>query len=285
MKFLGAHVSASGGLANAPRNAREIGADAFALFTKNQRQWAAPNLTAAEISEFRKTCDDLEFTPDQILPHDTYLINLGSPRPDGLEKSRNAFFHEMERCHLLGLKFLNFHPGTHLGQIAVEDCLALVAESINLAHDRVPGVVAVIENTAGQGGSVGATLEEIAGIIAGVEDKSRVGVCVDTCHAFAAGFDITTRTGWAAFMADFETLVGLEFLSAMHLNDSKNPLGKRVDRHECLGKGHICLEAFEAIMEDPRLDGKPLILETPDPDGWSDEIRMLRKMETGVWAG
>lgn len=279
MKFLGAHVSAAGGLANAPRNAVEIGASAFALFTKNQRQWAALDLTAHEVVEFRSVCSSLGFDFERILPHDTYLINLGSPKPDGLARSREAFIHEMDRCCRLGLKFLNFHPGTHLGLMPVQECLALVAESVNTATDRVPEVVAVIENTAGQGSSVGVTLEEIAGIIEGVNDKSRIGVCVDTCHAFAAGYDIRTRTGWAGFVEDFDRIIGLGYLMAMHVNDSKNPLGSRVDRHECLGKGYIGLEAFAAIMEDSRLDGKPLILETPYPEGWAEEIRMLRKME------
>lgn len=284
-KFIGAHVSAAGGVANAPRNAAEIGANAFALFTKNQRQWVAQELTACEIVEFKKACSELDFEAAQILPHDTYLINLGSPKPDGLAKSREAFILEMERCSRLGLKFLNFHPGTHLGLIPVQECLERVAESVNMALERVQGVVAVLENTAGQGSSVGVTLEEIAGIVAGVTDKSRIAVCVDTCHAFAAGYDIRTRAGWASFMDEFDRTVGLEYLSAMHLNDSKNPLGSRVDRHECLGKGHLGIEVFAAIMADHRLDGKPLILETPDPEGWAGEIRMLREMETGVWAG
>lgn len=276
MKYFGAHVSASGGVDNAPRNAAEIGATAFALFTKNQRQWAAPALTTEQIDAFRTACEQYGYTAAQILPHDSYLINLGHPEREGLEKSRASFLHEMERCQMLGLDRLNFHPGSHLKKISEEESLALVAESINIALDKTEGVTAVIENTAGQGSNLGYTFWHLAYIIDRVEDKSRVGVCLDTCHSFAAGYDLSTEEGCEKVFAEFEREVGFKYLRGMHLNDAMKPLGSRVDRHSPMGEGHLGITPFRYIARDARFDGIPLVLETPDESRWAEEIAMLK---------
>lgn len=276
MKYFGAHVSASGGVENAPRNARDIGASAFALFTKNQRQWAAPALTAAQIEAFRDACRECGYSAAQILPHDSYLINLGHPEAEGLAKSRESFFGEMARCEALGLDRLNFHPGSHLKKIGEEESLRRVAESINMALDRTRGVTAVIENTAGQGSNLGYSFEHLAYMIDRVEDKSRVGVCIDTCHAFAAGYDLRTPEACERTFAEFDRIVGMRYLRGMHLNDAMKPLGSRIDRHAPLGAGEIGWECFRYIARDPRFDGMPLILETPDEARWPEEIARLK---------
>ncbi|WP_114767214.1 deoxyribonuclease IV [Vibrio rhodolitus] len=276
IKYIGAHVSAAGGVDQAPMRAREIGANAFALFTKNQRQWVAKPLEAKTISAFKANCKMLGFSADQILPHDSYLINLGAPEEEKLEKSRAAFIDEMERCQQLGLTLLNFHPGSHLNKISEQECLAKIAESINLAHQAVPDVIAVIENTAGQGSNLGWKFEHLAQIIEQVEDKSRVGVCIDTCHTFAAGYDLSSKEACEVTFAEFDRVVGMHYLRAMHINDSKSALGSKVDRHHALGKGEIGWDCFEYIAKDPRFDGIPLILETIEPDIWQQEINQLR---------
>lgn len=271
-------MSAQGGVENAPLNAHAIGANAFALFTKNQRQWVAKPLTPESIAAFRAHCERLGFQPFQILPHDSYLINLGHPGKEELQKSREAFLDEMRRCELLGLDRLNFHPGSHLNQISVAASLALVAESINGALDQTKGVIAVIENTAGQGSNLGHTFEQIREIIDQVEDKSRVGVCIDTCHSYSAGYDLKTFEGAAAVFAEFDRIIGFEFLKGMHLNETKKELGSKVDRHDVLENGLLGMEVFRFIMNDPRFDGIPLILETPDETRWAGEIRLLRSL-------
>lgn len=276
MKYIGAHVSASEGLQSAPENAHSIGATAFALFTKNQRQWVAKPLSREEIENFKSTCKKYGYTPQQILPHDSYLINLGSPDEESLQKSRGAFIEEMKRCSDLGLDRLNFHPGSHLKKISIERCLELVADSVNIALDKVSGVTAVIENTAGQGSNVGYAFEQIARIIERVEDKSRVGVCIDTCHAFAAGYDISTEEGFTRVFNDFDKIIGFKYLRGMHLNDAVKDAGSRVDRHSSLGEGMLGLTPFKMIMSDSRFDGIPLILETPKPEIWKEELEMLR---------
>ena len=276
MKYFGAHVSASGGADNAPANAHAIGATAFALFTKNQRQWVAKPLTAGEIDAFRKACDTYGYRPEQILPHDSYLINLGHPEKEALEKSRAAFLDEMQRCELLGLDRLNFHPGSHLQKITEEESLDRIAESINIALDKTRGVTAVIENTAGQGSNLGFRFEHLRYLIDRVEDKSRVGVCIDTCHAFAAGYDLRTAEACDATFAELERVVGFNYLKGMHLNDAMKILGSRVDRHMPLGEGMIGMECFCYIARDKRFDGIPLILETPDETRWSEEIARLK---------
>lgn len=278
MKYIGAHVSASGGVEQAVLRAVDIGANAFALFTKNQRQWKAPPLKAETIEKFKRFCQVHHFTADQILPHDSYLINLGSPEMEGLEKSRAAFIDEMERANQLGLKLLNFHPGSHLNKISEQDCLARIAESIDIAVSKVPNVIAVIENTAGQGSNLGYRFEHLAEIIEQVEDKSRVGVCLDTCHTFSAGYDISSLEQCEKTFAEFEQVVGFKYLRGMHLNGSKTPLGSRKDRHDTLGEGTIGTAFCEFIMKDDRFDGIPMILETINPDIWAEEIKFLRTL-------
>ncbi len=275
MKYIGAHVSASGGVENAPVNASEIGAKAFALFTKNQRQWKASPLTASNIRLFRENCEKHGYQPFQVLPHDSYLINLGHPEQEGLDKSREAFLDEMQRCEQLGLDRLNFHPGGSLGKISDEACLLKIAESINITLDKTNGVIAVIENTAGQGNNLGFKFEQIGFIIEHVEDKSRVGVCIDTCHSFAAGYDLSTETAFKATFQSFDELIGFRYLKGMHINDSKKGLGSRVDRHDSLGKGTLGIDVFKWLMNDPRFDDMPLILETPDETIWKEEIKLL----------
>ena len=275
MKYIGAHVSAQGGLENAAINAHAIGARAFALFTKNQRQWQAPALTPKSIEAFKAACQQYGYTPNHILPHDSYLINLGHPEAEGLEKSRQSFIHEMQRCEALGLTMLNFHPGSHLRAIDLDTCLARIAESINIALAQTSGVTAVIENTAGQGSNVGFDFAHLAAIIDRVEDKSRVGVCIDTCHAYAAGYDLATDEGFAKTWQEFDNVVGFNYLRGMHLNDAKKGLNSRVDRHDSLGKGILGTRCFELLMQDPRFDNIPLILETPDETLWAQEIEWL----------
>lgn len=275
MKYVGAHISASGGVDNAPLNAQAIGAKAFAFFTKNQRQWFAAAYKEETIGRFKERVHELGFNPDYILPHDSYLINLGHPEEEGLKKSRQAFFDEMTRCEQLGLNRLNFHPGSHLNQIPIDDCLDRIAESINMALDRTNGVCAVIENTAGQGTNLGHTFEQLAHIIDKVEDKSRVGVCIDTAHTLAAGYEIRTREAFEATMEAFESTVGIQYLKGMHINDSKKELATRVDRHDSIGKGVMNMDLFEFIMNDPRFNYMPLILETPDESIWAEEIELL----------
>lgn len=277
MKYFGAHVSASGGVENAVRNAKDIGATAFALFTKNQRQWLAPELTSAQIDTFKQAMSDAGYAAMQVLPHDSYLINLGHPDEEGLTKSRESFFEEMRRCELLGLDRLNFHPGSHLKRIDEEGSLRRIAESINMALERSQGVTAVLENTAGQGSNLGFRFEHLAYIIDRVEDKSRVGVCLDTCHSFAAGYDLRTREACDATFSEFERIVGFKYLRGMHLNDAMRPLGSRIDRHSPLGDGEIGWECFKYIAQDPRFENIPLVLETPDEERWPQEIAQLKE--------
>ena len=275
MKYVGAHVSAAGVVGNAPLNAAAIGARAFALFTRNQRQWAAKPLTEEEIATFRNNCREKGFSPGQILAHDGYLINLGHPEAEALAKSRAAFLAEMRRCEALGITLLNFHPGSHLRLSSEEECLARIAESIRIALAGTEGVIAVIENTAGQGSNLGFRFEQIAWIIERVDDRNRVGVCLDTAHAFAAGYDLRTPEALDRTLAAFDRIVGFRYLRGVHLNDSKAEFGSHVDRHATIGKGNLGLEPFRLIMNDARFDGIPLILETPESERWAEEIRLL----------
>ena len=276
MKYIGAHVSAAGGVENAPANAHKLGATAFALFTKNQRQWNAKPLTEQNIQLFKERCEQYGYKPEQILPHDSYLINLGHPEQEPLEKSRNAFIDEMERCMQLGLDRLNFHPGSHLRKMDIDLCLKRISESVNIALDKTEGVIAVIENTAGQGSNLGWQFEELAAIIDGVEDKSRVGICLDTCHTFAAGYDLRTPEACEKTFAEFERIVGFNYLKGMHLNDSKVELGSKKDRHHSLGAGEIGWDVFKYIMQDDRFNYVPMVLETVDDSIWNDEISALK---------
>ena len=275
MKFVGAHVSAAGGVEHVPKRAHDIGAKAFALFTKNQRRWEGPPLTEENVKGFKENCERYGFSMDHVMPHDSYLINLGHPEKAKLEKSRNAFLDELQRCEQLGIKLLNFHPGNHLNKHSPEECLSTISDSINWALGKTADVTAVIENTAGQGTAMGFRFEQLAKIIAGVNDKSRVGVCIDTCHAYAAGYDFSTKEGFQQTFDTFSQTVGFEYLKGMHLNDSKKALGSRVDRHDNIGEGKIGSLGFELLMNDQRFDGIPMILETPNTDRWPQEIERL----------
>ncbi len=276
MKYIGAHVSASGGVENAPINAHAIGANAFALFTKNQKRWEAKPLTEKSIQAFKDNCAKYNFKPEQILPHDSYLINLGHPEKDPLEKSRNAFVDEIQRCEQLGLTYLNFHPGSHLKKISEEDCIKTIAESINIALDKTSSVAAIIENTAGQGSNLGYRFEQLAQMIELVDDKDRIGVCIDTCHAFVSGYDLSNFDACKKTFEQFDKTIGFNYLKGMHINDSKKEVGSRVDRHHSLGEGFIGLDLFKFLMQDERFDNIPLVLETIDSSIWDAEIKLLR---------
>lgn len=278
MKYIGAHVSAAGGVENAPLNAQNIGATAFAFFTKNQRQWHGKPLSEESINAFKANCAECGYAPRQILPHGSYLMNLCHPEREGLKKSRNAFLDEMRRCEQLGLQYLNFHPGSHLKKLSESECLARVADSINIALDVTQGVTAVIENTAGQGSNLGYRFEQLAEIIDHVEDKSHVGVCLDTCHSFAAGYELRSIEGCDKTFAEFDRIVGFDYLCGMHLNGSKVELGSRVDRHHSLEQGALGMTVFEYIMADFRFDGIPMVLETIDESIWPKEIALLKKL-------
>lgn len=280
MKYIGPHVSASGGVEFAPVNAKEVGATAFALFTRNQRQWVSKPLADASIALFKERCAEYGYDARYILPHDSYLINLGHPQEEGLEKSRAAFYDEMHRCEQLGLTMLNFHPGSHLNEIDKDACLTRIAESINIALDKTQGVTAVIENTAGQGSNVGFSFYHLAQIIDQVEDKSRVGVCLDTCHTYSAGYDI--RDNYDGVWTEFAEVVGFNYLRGIHLNDTKKALSSRVDRHESIGLGLLGMPFFERFMQDERFDNIPIILETPDEARWAEEIQLLKSLEQKV---
>nr|WP_299246290.1 deoxyribonuclease IV [uncultured Halomonas sp.] len=279
MKYIGAHVSAAGGVDQAVIRAHEIGANAFALFTKNQRQWVGKPLTDETIEAFQAACNQYGFGPEQILPHDSYLINLGHPDPEGLKKSRAAFLDEFQRCERLGLTLLNFHPGSHLRKISESECLKRIADSINEVLSQTRGVTAVIENTAGQGTNLGHRFEHLAEIIAQVDDKTRVGVCIDTCHAFAAGYELRSAESCTVMLDEFDAVVGMNYLRGMHLNDAKSAFASRVDRHHSLGQGNIGLDTFTTLMRDARINGIPLILETIEPAIWSQEISWLRAQQ------
>ena len=274
-KFVGAHVSASGGVYNAPLNAKAIGAKAFALFTKNQRQWKAKPLDEKSIEKFKANLKESGIKPKHVLPHDSYLINLGHPEDEKQQKSLDSFIDEVKRCEQLGLDKLNFHPGSHLKKISEKECLDRIARAMNIALNETNGVTLVIENTAGQGSNLGYRFEHLAYLIDKCEDKSRVGVCLDTCHTFVSGYDLRTKEAYEATMKMFDEIVGFEYLKGMHINDSKPPLGSRVDRHHSLGQGELGWEPFKYIMNDRRLDDIPLILETIDESLWAEEIQAL----------
>lgn len=275
MKYIGAHVSTGSGVSQAPVNADSIGAKAFALFTRNPSRWTSKPISDKEAGLFKERCAALGYSAAHILPHDSYLINLGSPDKDKLAQSREAFLDEFHRCSQLGLTMLNFHPGSHLNLVDVYTCISTIAESINMTLDATEGVKAVIESTAGQGSNLGYTFEQIKAIIDLVEDKTRVGVCVDTCHTFAAGYDFSTAEGYEATWQEFDRVIGLKYLCAMHINDTKKGLSSHVDRHAPLGQGELGAAFFTMLVNDPRMDDIPLILETPDESLWAQEIAWL----------
>lgn len=275
MKRIGAHVSSSGGVFKAPINANDIDCRAFALFTKNQKRWDAKPLTEEIITKFKQKMDEFGFKPEYVLPHDSYLINLGNADPDKNLKSYNAFVDELNRVEQLGLIYLNAHPGSHLREITEDECLSLIAGNINKAHLETNNSIVVLENTAGQGSNVGYKFEHLASIIDQVEDKSRIAVCIDTCHAFVAGYDIRTRAAYDRTMDEFADIVGFQYLKGMHLNDSKGELGSKKDRHDSIGKGFIGSDAFKFLMQDKRIDEIPMVLETVDSTIWKKEIEYL----------
>ena len=278
MKYIGAHVSISGGVENAPLNAAAIGATAFALFTKNQRQWNAPGYTAEQIAAFKENCRKYNYTPAQILPHDSYLINLGQPDKEKRSRALKAFIDELPRCAQLGLDRLTFHPGSTLKMVDDETGCRIIGETVRSALEEVPGITAVFENTAGQGSNLGFTFEQLALMMETVALPERVGVCIDTCHAFASGYDISTAEGFEKVFDRFEKVIGFKYLRGMHLNDAKGVLGQKLDRHDSLGKGNLGFLPFEKIVTDPRFDNIPLILETPDESVWQEEIAALQKL-------
>ncbi|HIP59472.1 MAG TPA: deoxyribonuclease IV [Campylobacterales bacterium] len=275
MKYIGAHVSASGGVFNAPLNAKAIGAKAFALFTKNQRQWKAKPLDSETIDLFKKNLELAEILPKHVLPHDSYLINLGHPEKEKRQKSLDAFIDEVQRCEQLGLDRLNYHPGSHLKKISTEQCLEFISQSMNETLRQTKDVILVIENTAGQGSNLGFDFAHLGYLIDNSIDKSRVGVCIDTCHMFTAGYDIRTRDTYDKTWNEFDKIIGFEYLKGMHINDSKPELGSHVDRHDSLGKGKIGLDSFRFLMNDDRIDDIPMVLETIDSDIWAEEIKLL----------
>ena len=275
MKYVGAHVSVQGGVSAAPLNANSIGAKSFALFTGSSSRWHSKSITEKEAQAFKERCAAYGYPAHLILPHDNFLINLGSPDPEKLDKSRKSFLDEMKRCAQLGLTMLNFHPGSHLNVIPEDDCLDRIAESINLALEQTDGVTAVIENTAGQGSNLGHRFEQIARIIDGVEDKGCVGVCIDTCHSYSAGYDLSSQEGYDLTWREFDSVIGRGYLRGIHLNDDKRELGSRIDRHASLRTGTLGEEFFRRFMNDPRFDDMPIILETPDDSLWKKEIEWL----------
>lgn len=274
-KRIGAHVSITGGIENAPYNAREIGAKAFALFTKNQRRWTAKDLEEKNILEFKRRIEEIGIESKYILPHDSYLINLGNADEEKRNQSFEAFVDEMKRCNELGLLYLNMHPGSHLKEISEEQSMDLIIDCINKAHELVSNVTVVLEITAGQGSNLGYTFEHLAYIINGTINKNRIGVCLDTCHMFAAGYDIRTKDSYTKTMNSFEEIVGFKYLKGVHLNDSMVPLASKKDRHESIGKGELGLEFFELLMNDERFDDIPIVLETIDETIWKNEIEYL----------
>ena len=276
MKYIGAHCSIAGGLQNAPLQAKSLGATGFALFTKNQRQWFAKPLTSEEAELFKTTCAEAGYTADMILPHDSYLINLGQPDAEKRTQSLNSFIDELKRCHALGLKLLNFHPGSHLKLVSESEDIKLIAESVREALNTVPDVTAVFENTAGQGSNLGYTFQQLADMLDAVGMPERVGVCFDTCHGFAAGYALGSEEEFQRTFEEFDRIIGLKYLRGMHLNDAKGVLGQKLDRHAELGAGNIGLEPFTRIIKDSRFDNIPLILETPDETKWAEEIAWLK---------
>ncbi len=279
MKYIGAHVSASGGVENAPLNAQKIGASAFALFTKNQRQWNAKPLTEESIRAFKRNLEEVDIQPEHVLPHDSYLINLGNPDKEKWQKSLNAFIDEAQRAEQLGIPLLNFHPGSHLRQISEEECIALNSEAMNTTLRNTGVVRLVVETTAGQGSNIGYSFEHLAALIDQSADPDRVGVCIDTCHIFAAGYDLRTEEAYQQTMEAFGRIIGFEKLMGVHINDAKSEYGSKVDRHNSLGEGNLGTDAFKFLMNDPHLDDIPIVLETIDPEKWPEEIQWLYSLQ------
>ncbi|MGL5429011.1 MAG: deoxyribonuclease IV [Cetobacterium sp.] len=267
-----------GGVVNAFKNAMDIDANGFGMFVKKQRRWDAKQYTEDEILAFKDAMRRHKFLPEQILPHDGYLINLGSPDPEKREKSLNAFIDEMQRVNQLGLIYLNTHPGSHLKEVTEDECIKLIAQSINEAHKLVPNVIVVLENTAGQGSNMGYKFEHLRDIISLVEDKSRIAVCLDTCHTVAAGYPLSTDEEYDSTMEAFESIVGFKYLKGVHLNDSMFGVGSKKDRHHSIGEGTIGMNFFKRFMNDDRFRNIPIVMETIDENIWKKEIELLRSL-------
>jgi len=279
----GSHMSASGGVDKALARGEAIPVESLQLFSKNERQWIAKPLDPDVVERFHAEAERTGIT--KLIVHDSYLINLASPKPDILEKSLPAFADELQRCDILGIPYLVTHPGAHTGS-GVDAGIARFAQSLNEIFAAMPDSAALtlLETTAGQGTSLGRSFEEIAAIIDQVEDKSRVGVCLDTCHIFAAGYDYRTPDLYAVTMAQFDATIGLDRLKVIHLNDSKNPLGSNKDRHDHIGDGEIGLEGFRQFVNDPRLAGLPGILETEKDDAGDNDRRNIATLRSLVQA-
>lgn len=279
MNYIGAHVSSAGGLEKAVFRAFQIKATTFSFFTKNQLQWVSLPLTKKNIDDFKTSCIKYNFLFEKILPHSSYLINLGHPVDALLEKSRIAFIDEINRCNLLGLRFLNFHPGSHLNKISEISCLSRISESINIALEKTENIIVVIENTAGQGTNVGYKFEHLHEIIKKVNDKSRIGICIDTCHLFASGYDLRTKVDCENTFNKLFNLIELKYLKGFHLNDSKKKINSRVDRHESLGLGKIGISVFKWIIKNKNFCSIPMVLETTNSKIWEKEINWLRSLK------
>lgn len=278
-QLLGAHTSIAGGVSTSVDRAAKLGFTAMQIFTKNNNRWFAKPLEENEIILFKEklAASEIKF----VVAHDSYLINLCAANKEILEKSRKAFVDELERCELLGIPFLNFHPGSHGGQ-GEKDGLKIIAESINIAHEKTKGfkVGSMLELTAGQGTALGYTFEHIAEIIEMVEEKNRMSVCIDTAHIFAAGYDIRSPKAYKKTMKEFDNIIGLNRLRCFHMNDSKKDLGSRVDRHEHIGKGFIGLEGFANIMNDKKIEKIPKVLETPKGKEQLEDLENLKTLKS-----
>lgn len=281
MKHIGAHVSTADGIQLAPLEAAAIGAKAFAILTGSRDKWISPPVADEVAEAFRNNCHELGYEPRYILPHANLLINLGGSDRRKLALSRKALEEELNRARALGLTMVNVHPGSHLKLLEIPACLDRIAESVNVVLSKTEGVTVVLENTAGAGTQVGFTFEQLAAILDKVEDKERVGVCIDTCHLFSAGYDFSTPEGYKKTWDDFADTIGFERLRGIHLNDDARACGSHIDRHASIGRGTIGMEFFRLFMADARFDAVPVILETPDPLLWAQEIALLYSLAGG----
>lgn len=288
--YIGAHISSAGGVQNSIQNATNIGANAFALFLKSQRKWANPALADEAKTQFHDLLKQHSYDARKhIVPHGSYLVNLAQADETKATQAYDGFLDDLRRCEALGITLYNFHPGS-TGGAAMSEACARIAGRLNRAHKATKTVVTLLENMCGSGNVVGSRFEELRDIIALVDDKTRVGVCIDTCHAFAAGYDLRTPEAFAKTLAEFDSVVGLKYLRAFHLNDSKAPFGSHRDLHANIGTGFLGLRAFHSIMNHEKLQGLPMVLETPidekGPDGkavenkqiWADEIKLLESL-------
>ena len=277
--LLGAHTSASGGVASAVDLADKLGFTAMQIFSKNNNRWSAKPFSEKEIYDFKTklSASGIRFT----VVHDSYLINLCASSSEILEKSRVAYIDELNRCEQLGIPYLNFHPGAH-GGTGEKEGIKLIAESLNIAHEKTKGfkVSSMIEVTAGQGTALGYSFEQVREMIDLVGEKERVSVCIDTAHVFAAGYDIKSPEGYEKTIKEFDDIVGLDLLKCFHMNDSKKALGSRVDRHEHIGKGFIGKEGFRNIMNDKRLEHIPKILETPKGKEQLEDVENIKVLKS-----